>query len=67
MLWTVLLIILAVCFIFWQILRVLFRPIFIFIRQKVINILTKIGMSEEGAHALLSVIVIVLIILILFK
>lgn len=62
----VILVILAIYLIFFRILWAICKPIFIFLYEGIINILTKTGMSVNAARALISLIFIILILWWLF-
>ena len=62
----VILVILAIYLIFFRICWAITKPIFIFIYDGIINLLTRAGMSVNAARALISLILIILILWWLF-
>ena len=56
----------AIAFVFWRIIWAIFKPIFIFVYESIVNALMSTGITEQAAKAIVSVVAILIILWILF-
>ena len=64
-LWMALGLIVLVAILCWKVVRAIIRPIFQWIYQRLISLLTKTGMSSLAAKALISLVVLVLLVVVI--
>ena len=57
------LIVFAICMLFWRILKAILKPIFVYLYESAIKGLGRLGMSRQAAMALISAIIVLVIVL----